>query len=178
MSARILVVDDEEIVIRSCLRILGDGDYEVEAVQSGWEALRKIDESHYDVVILDIMMPKMDGLEVLQRVKESYPDVEVVMITGLSQIETAVRAMKLGAFDYLPKPFDPDELKLVVARALERRQLLLENLNLRNEVSSKYRFENIIGFSPQMQSVFRLVAQCAPTNSTVLLKGGAGPAKS
>jgi DNA-binding NtrC family response regulator len=177
MSARILVVDDEEIVIRSCLRILGDGDYEVEAVQSGWEALRKIDESHYDVVILDIMMPKMDGLEVLQRVKESYPDVEVVMITGLSQIETAVRAMKLGAFDYLPKPFDPDELKLVVARALERRQLLLENLNLRNEVSSKYRFENIIGFSPQMQSVFRLVAQCAPTNSTVLLKGESGTGK-
>jgi DNA-binding NtrC family response regulator len=177
MSARILVVDDEEIVIRSCLRILGDGDYEVEAVQSGWEALRKIDESHYDVVILDIMMPKMDGLEVLQRVKESYPDVEVVMITGLSQIETAVRAMKLGAFDYLPKPFDPDELKLVVARALERRQLLLENLNLRNEVSSKYRFENIIGFSSQMQSVFRLVAQCAPTNSTVLLKGESGTGK-
>jgi DNA-binding NtrC family response regulator len=177
MTARILVVDDEEIVIRSCLRILGDGDYEVEAVQSGWEALRKIDESHYDVVILDIMMPKMDGLEVLQRVKESYPDVEVVMVTGLSQIETAVRAMKLGAFDYLPKPFDPDELKLVVARALERRQLLQENLNLRNEVSSKYRFENIIGFSPQMQSVFRLVAQCAPTNSTVLLTGESGTGK-
>lgn len=177
MSARILVVDDEEIVIRSCLRILGDGDYEVEAVQSGWEALKRIDESHFDVVILDIMMPKMDGLEVLQRVKESHPDLEVVMVTGLSQIETAVKAMKLGAFDYLPKPFDPDELKLVVARALERRRLLQENLNLRTEVSSKYRFENIIGSSPQMQSVFRLVAQCAPTNSTVLLKGESGTGK-
>jgi DNA-binding NtrC family response regulator len=177
MSARILVVDDEEIVIRSCLRILGEGDYDVEAVQSGWEALRKMDESHFDVVVLDIMMPKMDGLEVLQRVKESYPDVEVIMVTGLSQIETAVRAMKLGAFDYLPKPFDPDELKLVVARALERRQLLQENLNLKNEISSKYRFENIIGSSPQMQSVFRLVAQCAPTNSTVLLKGESGTGK-
>jgi len=177
MSARILVVDDEEIVIRSCLRILGDGDYAVEAVQDGWEALKKIDESHYDVLILDIMMPKIDGLEVLRRVKESHPDIDVIMITGLSQIDTAVRAMKLGAFDYLPKPFDPDELKLVVERALERRQLLQENLDLRNEVSSKYRFENIIGSSPRMQNVYRLIAKCAPTNSTVLLTGESGTGK-
>ena len=135
MKARILVVDDEEIVIRSCLRILGDdGDYEVDAVQDGMEALRKIDENHYDALILDIMMPKMDGLEVLRRVKETHPDIDVIMVTGLSQIETAVRSMKLGAFDYLPKPFDPDELKLVVKRALERRQLMQENLELRSEV--------------------------------------------
>ena len=100
-------------------------------------------------MILDIMMPKMDGLEVLQRVKETHPDIDVIMVTGLSQIETAVQAMKLGAFDYLPKPFDPDELKLVVERALERRRLLQENLNLKSEVSSKYRFENIIGASPR-----------------------------
>lgn len=177
MSARILVVDDEEIVIRSCLRILDTGDYEVEAVQDGWEALRKIDENDYDVVILDIMMPKIDGMEVLQRVKETHPDVDVIMVTGHSQIETAVRSMKLGAFDYLPKPFEPDELELVVERALERRRLLQENLDLKTEVSSKYRFENIIGSSPQMQSVFRLVAKCAPTSSTVLLQGESGTGK-
>lgn len=177
MSARILVVDDEEIVIRSCLRILGNGDYEVEAVQDGWEALGKIDENDYDVIILDIMMPKVDGMEVLQRVKETHPDVEVIMVTGHSQIETAVRSMKLGAFDYLPKPFDPDELELTVERALERRRLLRENLNLKTEVSSKYRFENIIGSSPGMQSVFRLIAKCAPTNSTALLRGESGTGK-
>ena len=177
MSARILVVDDEEIVIRSCLRILGTGDYELEAVQDGWEALRKIDENEYDVVILDIMMPKIDGMEVLQRVKETHPDVDVIMVTGHSQIETAVRSMKLGAFDYLPKPFDPDELELVVERALERRRLLQENLDLKTEISSKYRFENIIGSSSQMQSVFRLVAKCAPTSSTVLLQGESGTGK-
>ena len=178
MKARILVVDDEEIVIRSCLRILGeDGDYEVGTAQDGMEALRKIDESHYDVLILDIMMPRMDGLEVLRRVKETHPDIDVIMVTGLSQIDTAVRSMKLGAFDYLPKPFDPDELKLVVKRALERRQLLQENLELRSEVSSKYRFENIIGPSPQMQNVYRLIAQCAPTNSTVMLTGESGTGK-
>jgi DNA-binding NtrC family response regulator len=178
MKSRILVVDDEEIVIRSCLRILGDdGDCEVEAAQDGLEALKKIDDSHYDVLILDIMMPKMDGLEVLRRVKETHPDIDVIMVTGLSQIETAVRSMKLGAFDYLPKPFDPDELKLVVKRALERRQLLQENLDLRSEVSSKYRFENIIGASPQMQNVYRLIAKCAPTNSTVMLTGESGTGK-
>ena len=177
MSARILVVDDEEIVLKSCLRILGNGDYEVEAVQDGWEALRRIDERDYDVLILDIMMPKIDGMEVLQRVKESHPDVDVIMVTGHSQIDTAVRSMKLGAFDYLPKPFDPDELELVVQRALERRRLLQENLDLKTEVSSKYRFENIIGASPQMQNVFRLIAKCAPTNSTVLLQGESGTGK-
>ena len=178
MKARILVVDDEEIVIRSCLRILGDdGENEVEAVQDGLEALRKIDENHFDVLILDIMMPKMDGLEVLRRVKETHPDIDVIMVTGLSQIETAVKSMKLGAFDYLPKPFDPDELKLVVRRALERRQLLQENVELRSEVSSKYRFENIIGASPQMQNVYRLIAKCAPTNSTVMLTGESGTGK-
>ncbi|HSD96560.1 MAG TPA: sigma-54 dependent transcriptional regulator, partial [Sulfuricaulis sp.] len=177
MSRKILIVDDEEIVLKSCLRILGDGDYEVEAVQDGLEALRKIEASSYDILILDIMMPKIDGLEVLQRVKEMHPDIDIIMITGLSQIKTAVRAMKLGAFDYLPKPFDPDELKLVVQRAFERRQLLKESLDPKSAASFRYRFENIIGSSPQMQSVYRLIANCAPTNSTILLVGESGTGK-
>ena len=109
--------------------------------------------------------------------KETHPDIDVIMVTGLSQIETAVRSMKLGAFDYLPKPFDPDELKLVVKRAMERRQLRQENIDLKSEVSSKYRFENIIGSSPQMQGVYRLIAKCAPTNSTVMLTGESGTGK-
>jgi DNA-binding NtrC family response regulator len=177
MKARILVVDDEEIVLRSCLRALADSGHEVEAVQSGAEALAKAGTARYDVMLLDIMMPKLDGIEVLRRVKETHPDVEVIMITGLSQIETAVRAIKLGAFDYLPKPFEPDELKLAVTRALERRQLLQENLALRGEVSSRYRLENITGASPGMQNVYRLIAKCAPTNSTVLLTGESGTGK-
>ena len=177
MNARILIVDDEEIVIKSCLRILDGSNYQVEAVQDSREALRKIEENQYDIIILDIMMPNMDGLEVLRRVKETHPDVDVIMVTGLSQIDTAVQAMKLGAFDYISKPFEPDEIKLVVQRALERRQLMRENLNLKTEVSSKYRFENIIGSSPQMQSVYRLIAQCAPTSSTVLITGESGTGK-
>ena len=177
MSAKILIIDDERIIIESCSRILKNDDYQIDAVQDGLEGLKKIDESRYDIVILDIMMPKLDGLEVLRRIKEGNPDVDVIMITGLSQIDTAVKSMKLGAYDYLPKPFEPDELKLVVARALERRRLLWENLNLRTEVGAKYRFENIVGASPQMQSVFRLVAKCAPTNSTVMLTGESGTGK-
>jgi DNA-binding NtrC family response regulator len=159
------------------LRILAGDGRTVEGVASGPEALRKIEDSHFDVLILDIMMPKMSGLEVLQRVKETHPDIDVIMITGLSEIETAVKAMKLGALDYLPKPFDPDELTRVIERALERRRLLQENLSLKNEVSSKYRLQNIIGSSPAMQSVYRLVAQCAPTNSTVLITGESGTGK-
>jgi len=177
MSARILVVDDEEIVLKSCLRILGGGDLVLETAGNGPDALRLIEDNPYDLMILDIMMPGMDGLEVLQRAKESHPDIDVIMITGLSQIDVAVRAMKLGAFDYLPKPFEPDELKIVVERALERRRLLRENVNLKTEVSSKYRFENIIGSSAPMQQVYRLIAQCAPTNSTVLITGESGTGK-
>ncbi len=177
MKGRILVADDEEIVIQSCLRVLSGGGFQVDAARDGLEALRAIDENGYDVLILDIKMPKMNGMEVLQRVKEAHPDIDVIMITGLHEIETAVQAMKLGAFDYLPKPFDPEELELVVARAFERRQLLQENISLKSEVSAKYRFENIIGSSPQMQAVYRLIARCAPTNSTVILRGESGTGK-
>ena len=177
MKARILIVDDEEIVLRSCVRILENSDYRVDSVLDPWEALRRIDENGYDVLVLDIMMPKIDGLQVLQHVKERHPDVDVVMMTGLSQIQTAVKAMKLGAFDYLSKPFDPDELKLVVDRALERQRLLRENRALKTEAGSKYRFENIVGGSAQMQAVYRLIAQCAPTNCTVLITGESGTGK-
>ncbi len=177
MKKRILIADDEEIVIRSCLRILSSNDFQIDTAKNGQEAITKIHESDYDMLILDIKMPKMNGIEVLQRVKETHPDIDVIMITGLNQIETAVQAMKLGAFDYLPKPFDPEELEIVVARAIERRSLLQENLNLKSEVSAKYCFENIIGSSPAMQTVFQLIARCAPTNSTVMLRGDSGTGK-
>jgi DNA-binding NtrC family response regulator len=176
MSARILVVDDEDIVVKSCTRILSDR-HQVDSASNGRDALLKIEEEAYDLVILDIMMPGMDGIEVLRRIKETHPDVVVVMVTGLSQIETAVQAMKLGAFDYISKPFDPDELALVVQRVLERRALMRENVQLKTEVSAKYRFENIIGSSQQLQSVYRAIAQCAPTSSSVMITGESGTGK-
>ncbi|MDD5296951.1 MAG: sigma-54 dependent transcriptional regulator [Rhodocyclaceae bacterium] len=177
MSARILIVDDEEIVLRSCVRILSDGDHVVDSVQDGWAALRKLDEAHYDIVILDIMMPKIDGMKVLQHVKETHPDVDVIMVTGLSQVQTAVKSMKLGAFDYLPKPFDPDELKEIVNRALEKRRLLQENHKPQGENGASCRFEGIIGASAPLREVFRLIEKCAPTNSNVLITGESGTGK-
>jgi DNA-binding NtrC family response regulator len=120
MRARILVVDDEEIVIKSCLRILG-GDYEVEAAYGSREALRKVEQNPHDVIILDITMPDMSGLEVLRRIKETHPNLHVIMVTGLPQNANMVEAKKLGARDYISKPFEPNELKLIVQRALGRR---------------------------------------------------------
>lgn len=177
MKKRILIADDEDVVIRSCLRILPEDLYQIETARNGLEAIEMVAENDYDMLILDIMMPKLTGMEVLQRVKETHPDIDVIMITGLNQIDTAVKAMKLGAFDYLPKPFDPDELEMVVTRAFERRKLLQENVHLKNEVSARYSFENIIGSSPPMQNVYRLVARCAPTNSTVMVRGESGTGK-
>jgi len=176
MKGRILIVDDEEIVLHSCLRILGK-EYDIDTARDGLQALAKVNESEFDVIILDIMMPKMDGIEVLRRVKEARPDVDIIMVTGLHEIGTAVKAMKLGALDYLPKPFEPEELEMAVARAFDRRATLKGVSAEEGEGGPAYRFENIIGSSPAMQTVFRLVARCAPTNSTVMLRGESGTGK-
>jgi len=122
MSARILIVDDEEIVVRSCLRILADSDYTVDVARGGAEALKKIDETAYDVLLVDIMMPRINGLDVLQRVKQRSPDSEVIIFTGLSQPGTARRAQELGAFAYLPKPFEPEDILGLIAQALAKRR--------------------------------------------------------
>ena len=175
MTARILIVDDEEIVVRSCQRILEAPDVELAAASSGPEALGKVERGAFDLLILDIMMPGMDGLEVLRLVKERHPEIEVVMVTGLSQIQTAVQAMKLGAFDYIPKPFEPADLQAVVARALERRRLRQGEDEPAAE--TPLRLENMIGSSPAMQAVYRLIAKCAPTPSTVLITGESGTGK-
>ena len=112
------MVDDEDIVIQCCLRILAESAYQVEYVQSGLEALKKVEESPFNLIILDFMMPKMDGMEVLRRVQQIQPGIKVIMVTGLDQAETAKRAKDLGVFAYLPKPFDPDDLKLAVENAV------------------------------------------------------------
>ena len=177
MKGRILIVDDEEIVLRSCLRILRGDEYEIDTASDGLAALGLVNENAYDVLILDIKMPRMDGIEVLRRVKEVHPDIDVIMITGLHDIGTAVQAMKLGALDYLPKPFEPEELKLLVGRAFDRKAMLEGTLSLENEDNSSYHFENIIGSSLPMQNMFRMIARCAPTNSTVMIRGESGTGK-
>jgi len=176
-NPRILVVDDEMIVCESCKRILEEEEYEVDTALSGKEALEKMKENPYDIVITDLKMPEIDGMEVLRTFRREYPDAIVIMITGFSTVETAVEAMKLGAFDYIPKPFTPDEVSIIVKKAIEKKSLLLENIYLRQELQEKYGFHNIVGKSKKMQEIYRVVAKVAGTDSTVLIYGQSGTGK-
>ena len=177
IKARILVVDDEEIVLKSCRKILEGGGHEVLTVLSGQGAFDILEKEPIDIVITDIKMPGIDGIQVLERVKEKYPDIAVIMITGYSTVQSAVQAMKLGAFEYIPKPFTPDEVLIVVEKALEKKSLIIENIYLRKELEAKYGFDNIIGSSPKMQEVYKLIRKVAPTDSTVLIRGESGTGK-
>jgi len=176
-NPRILVVDDEPIVCESCKRILDEEGYEVDVAFSGQEAFEKMKRDTYDIVITDLKMPGIDGMEVLKTFRSEYPETMVIMITGFSTVETAVEAMKLGAFDYIPKPFTPDEVSLVVKKAIERKSLLLENIYLRSELQEKYGFHNIVGKSKKMQEVYRTIVKVAPTDRTVMIYGQTGTGK-
>ena len=176
-KARILVVDDEEIVLKSCRKILEGGGHHVFTALSGQKAFELLEKEPLDIVITDIKMPGMDGMEVLEGIKEKYPDILVIMITGYSTVQSAVQAMKLGAFDYIPKPFSPDEVLVVVEKAMEKKSLIYENIYLRKELEAKYGFDNIIGSSPKMQEVYKLIRKVAPTDSTVLIRGESGTGK-
>ncbi len=173
----ILVVDDEMIVCESCKRILDEDGYEVETALSGKEAIEKMRHDPFDIVITDLKMPGIDGMEVLRTIRKEYPDAIVIMITGFSTVDTAVEAMKLGAFDYIPKPFTPDEVSIVVKKAIEKKSLLLENIYLRQELQEKYGFHNIVGKSKKMQEIYRVIAKVAMTDTTVLVFGQSGTGK-
>jgi DNA-binding NtrC family response regulator len=176
-SPRVLVVDDEVVVCESCRRILEEEDYEVECAQNGKEAFEKMKGNPFDIVITDLKMPGIDGMEVLRTFRQDYPDAVIIMITGFSTVETAVEAMKLGAFDYIPKPFTPDEVSVVVKKAVEKRSLLLENIYLRQELQEKYGFQNIVGKGKRMQDIYRIISKVAMTDSTVLIYGQSGTGK-
>jgi len=174
---RILVIDDEAVVCLSCARILTAEGYQVECKQRSEEGLNLALTGEYDVILLDLVMPDLSGLEVLERLKAASVPSEVVIITGYSTIQTAVEAMKLGAADYVSKPFTPDELRLVVRKVLERSALIKENVELRRRLQSQEGFEGVIGDSAPMEQVFRLVKRVAPTQGTVLITGESGTGK-
>jgi DNA-binding NtrC family response regulator len=174
---RILVIDDEAVVCLSCTRILSTEGYRVDCKQRSQEGLSLALTGDYDVILLDLVMPDMSGLEILERLKTAGVPSEVVIITGYSTVQTAVEAMKLGASDYVSKPFTPDELRLVMHKVLERSALIRENIELRRQLQSREGFEGIIGESPAMEQVFKLVKRVAPTQGTVLVTGGSGTGK-
>lgn len=175
-QAAILVVDDEPDMRQGLAETLSGEGYSVDAAADGWQALEKVKERHYDVALVDLKMPGPDGLLVLDGILRSCPDTQVVVITGHATVESAVEAMKVGAFDYVPKPFKLDQVRLVVERAVERRRLLDENRRLRREVAG-YRDRPMVGSSAGLSDVREAIARVAPTTSTVLILGETGTGK-
>jgi DNA-binding NtrC family response regulator len=174
---KILIVDDEQIVRESLTNWLKEDGYQVDAAGDGPEALSKIRSFPYHIVLLDLKMPGMDGIQVLQEIKKDFPDTEVILMTAYGSVHTAVEAIRAGAYDYIVKPFDPEEVGLLIKKILEHKNLVMENLLLRQKLEERYEFEDLIGKSAPMQQVFELIRQVAPTQATVLITGESGTGK-
>jgi len=176
-QTRILVVDDELIIRESLSGWLKRDGYHVSSVSSGEEALETLKINSFDILLLDIQMDGISGMDVLTHVKEDYPDIDVIMITAFGSIPSAVQAMKSHAFDYLLKPFDPDELGVLIQKLIDHRARIKENLFLKEEYEQRTRFESMIGQSRPMQEIFNLIEDVKDTATTVLITGETGTGK-
>lgn len=177
-SGTILIADDEPNIRRVLDAVLTKEGYTVIAAENGKKAIDAVStNTDIDVLITDLIMPDINGVELLETARQINPTVSVVMITAHGTIKSAVDAMRLGAFDYITKPFDMDELKVVVKRAFERRSLIEENRDLRHQLKTRYKFENIIGASSRMQEVFKMVDRVADSRASVLIRGESGTGK-
>jgi two-component system, NtrC family, response regulator HydG len=174
---RILVIDDELIVRESLIGWLKTSGYDVTGAEGGRKALDMLGEKEYDLVFLDIKMPNMGGIEVLEQIKADYPHCMVVMITAYGSVETAVDAMKRGANDYLMKPFKPEDLALLVEKLLQQKRIIDENIILREHVAARVRCEDMIGASECMRQLFDLIEEVAKADSPILLQGETGTGK-
>lgn len=175
--SKVLIVDDEQQIRRILSVMLTDHGFGVAEAKSGEEGIEMCGEFQPDVALVDINLPGMDGLATLRTLLERYPNLDCVMMTAYGTIRSAVEAMRIGAFDYLTKPFDNDELLLVINRALEVRRLSSEVEELRAELSARYGFNEIVGISPGLQAVFRTMLKVAPVDATVLIHGESGTGK-
>lgn len=173
----ILVVDDELSIRESLSGWLQQDGYEVESAADGPAALAKAQETHYDIMLLDVKMPRMDGITVLKTLRESNTDTAVVVMTAHGAIQDAVEAMKLGAHDYLLKPFDLEEMSLIIEKLVQVQTLAMENLILKDRVATISRFENLVGQSPPMLQLFETIVDVAQSDATVLLTGETGTGK-
>jgi DNA-binding NtrC family response regulator len=176
-NIKILIVDDELIMRESLAGWLERDGHAVQTAASGEEALEKLMQTHFDIFLVDIKMEGMSGLEVLRRVKESDPDAEVVMITAYGSIPSAIEAMKDGAYDYMLKPFDPNELGVLIEKIIQHQEQARENIYLKEQFKERTRFESMIGQARPMQEIFDLIRAVAPTDSTVLITGETGTGK-
>ncbi|MDR2945197.1 MAG: sigma-54 dependent transcriptional regulator, partial [Candidatus Adiutrix sp.] len=173
----ILIVDDEEHIRKIMSIMLGKHGYHCRTAASGEEALSIIGKESFDAVFTDMKMPGLDGLELLARVKADYPELVVVMVTAFASVDTAIQAMKAGAYDYVAKPFKEDEIVLILEKALERGRLLDENRLLKKQIKERFDLSVFLGQSPAMQKVFELIAKVAETRATVLITGESGTGK-
>ena len=176
-KGRILVIDDEVNAAAALETLLREDGYEAARANDAASGLALLEGFEADVVLTDLRMPGMDGLELLRRIKLVRPDTMVVLMTAYGTVKTAVRAMKQGAEDYLGKPVDVEELEVILSRAVEKKRLLEEARQLRERVGRKYRFDNLVGESPQMVAAFKTVKQVAPSSASVLLLGESGTGK-
>lgn len=176
-AERILIVDDEADMVETCRRILSAAGYECLGTSDAQEALRLLASERPALLFTDLRMPEMDGMEMLRRAHEIDPQMPVVMLTAYATLESAVAAVKGGAFDYLSKPFSMDQLRVTAERALGRRRLELENFNLREQLRGTYGFENIIGRSQTLQAVLELVRKAARSDANILVLGESGTGK-
>jgi len=179
MNDNVLIhlIDDEPVIHDVLGQLLSAEGYQVEISASGEEALPKFVEQQFDLTLLDLLMPGMDGLEVLKQIKKMEPEAMVIIVTAYGSVESALKAIKMGAYDYIQKPFKNDELLMTIARALEHRWLQEENIRLKDELKRKFSFANIIGKSRAMMNVFELIKAAAPTRSTILVQGESGTGK-
>ncbi|MFQ6038960.1 MAG: sigma-54-dependent transcriptional regulator, partial [Candidatus Aminicenantales bacterium] len=176
-KGRIHIIDDEPVIHEVLGDLLTGEGYAVERSLNGEEALAKHTSDAYDLILLDLLMPGMNGLEVLKQLKKMDPHAVIIIITAYASVESAISAMKTGAFDYIQKPFKHDELLLTIQRAMEHKRLQDENIRLKDELKRKFSFENIIGKSQVMNGVFELIKAAAPTRSTILIQGESGTGK-
>jgi two-component system response regulator PilR (NtrC family) len=172
-----LVVDDEEIVCEAVKAILETEKIDVETTISSLAAVEMIRNNGYDLIISDVMMPEMNGFDLYENIKEAAPDSIFILITAYGTISSAVDAIKMGIYDYIPKPFTPDEVRIPVRRALEKKRLERENIALRSQIETRYSFRSIIGNSPEMHEVFRIMRHAASSESNVLISGESGTGK-
>ncbi len=171
------IIDDEPIIHEVLGDLLSSEGYKVENSASGEEALDKHSSQSFQLVLLDLLLPGIDGIDVLKKLKKIDPNSVIIIITAFASVESAISAMKIGAYDYIQKPFKHDELLITVQRAIEHRKLQEENMRLKGELQRKFSFENIIGKSEVMKTVFETVKASAPTRSTILLQGESGTGK-
>ncbi|MDH7605228.1 MAG: sigma-54 dependent transcriptional regulator [Melioribacter sp.] len=181
MSAKILIADDEKPIRDSLKMVLEEEGYKIEVVGDGEEALQKIQtakgDENFDIVITDIKMPKLDGMQLIEKASRISPETFFIIMTAYASVNTAIEALRQGAYDYLIKPIEFDDLIIRVKRLLEYKKLALENKTLRQRISTGFDFTNLIGKSDAMKKVFSIIAQVAPTNSNVLITGKSGTGK-